>query len=254
MPNPARKHPYHMPIIWNRVREFAPWDPEVNRRRPGWRERRAAIRAGRVATRAAVAVARAPLDFTAGVGLGAYRGADYYMDRALAEPEPTWGQLLRRQVQPRAVGETVGMLLHEGLPVAARFLGRAGVASVQAAGDLATRGFVDIFRKIMELRNAPDTRPLIERVVPHAEPDFDAANALWPRLSQLQDESTAEIRRDSVWRGRFKHAFDQARESIMTGQVERADYQLELIEEMLVRIIEQNRQHEAETGHLRRRA
>jgi len=254
MPNPARKHPYHMPIIWNHVREFAPWDPEVNRKRPGWRERRAAIRAGRVATRAAAVVARAPLDFTAGVGLGACRGADYYMERALAAPEPTWGQLLRRQVQPRAVGETVGMLLHEGLPVLARFLGRAGVASVQAAGSLAVRGVRDITREMLELSNAPDTRPLIERAIPEMKPDFDAANTLWPRLRQLQDESVGEIRRDSMWYRRFRHAFDQARESIMTGQVERADYQLELIEEMLVRIIEQNRQHEAETGHLRRRA
>ena len=199
-------------------------------------------------------LARAPLDFTAGVGLGAWRGADYYIDQSLAAPETTWGQWLVQQVQPRAVGETVGMLLHEGLPVLARFLGRAGVASAQAVGDVATWGCGDIFREIMELRNAPDTRPLIERVAPHAKPDFDAANALWPRLRQLQDESIGEIRRDSMWYRRFKHAFDQARESIMTGQVERAEFQLELIEEMLVQLAEQSRRHDEELGHLRRRA
>ena len=243
-----------MPIIWNRVREFAPWDPEVNRKRPGWRERRAAIRAGRVAARAAVVAARAPLDFTAGVGLGAYRGADYYMDRALAEPEPTWGQLAWRQVQPRAVGETVGMLLHEGLPVLARFLGRAGVASAQAVGDIALRGSVDLTRGIRELmQEAPDTRPLIERITPNQRPDWDAANALWPRLRQLQDESRGEIRRDSRHYSRFRHAFDVARESIITGQAQRAEFSLDLIEEMLVQIAEENRLHDEELGHLRRR-
>jgi hypothetical protein len=180
-------------------------------------------------------------------------GADYFIDRSLAAPEPTWGQLLRQQVQPRGVGETVGMLLREGVLLAARFLGRAGVASAQAVGDIAVRGVGDITREIRELMNAPDTRPLLERLTPNQRPDFDAANALWPRLSQLQDESRGEIRRDSRHYSRFKHAFDVAREGIMTGQAQRAEFSLELIEEMLVQIVEQNRQHDEELGHLRRR-
>ena len=253
----STNHPYNVPEIWGRVREFAPWDPEVNRKRLGWRVARLGRNAARGAASAASTTLRgavtAPLNFAAGVGLGTYRGMDYYVENT-PPPTATWGEWLHQNLGPRALGESVGMSLREVTPAATRLVGRATVATARGVGSLAlqggsayVQGTYGLYRAGAEERERTHGRP------PEFPPNYDAANALRPRLNELTLEVVSELQPGSIYIGRFRTALNSPESAIARGQVELAEVILDEIEQKLGEVVDENRRHGEATRGLPRR-
>ena len=219
----------------------------MNRRRPWGRLRQAGVRAARagarVATNAPVAVARAPLDFVAGMGQGLWHGAEHYMDIALAEPEPTWRQWLGHQLNPRGMGQNVGILVHEGVPPLAQLTGRLGAGAVRGVGSLAIQG-ADLVRDVQDQimdRLMPDTPAPSD--MPEERANFARTDAMWQRMSEMQSEFNAEVRPDSMHHWRYRRAFDIVRDSLSRGQAHAAEVQLDALERILGQIVASSREH-----------